>query len=356
MHVGVWTQCTAFYAVSMTCVFTPLRGHMCGCMICWLMWCPVLFSTSIFSLRVCLKNLQKITKLLLELCRFSATARGVIRPAAAIAGSSDEPHRTRSCRESISERNGPFYLHHFAWSKPLFITNAAKAVIKKFWQQHWNNLSKVNKSLEGAEVTLQVFSVNNAARLSFHWYYVYFSHRGGLLHPTFCCCCIYIFLYVLSSFHAGPWITAHFEQIDIECQTFQALEKCIYPATCAPSVEVVVANVTVKGIWQGGSLMEATFDVSGIQIPPCQRILRPDELQLWLEWRSRCWRTAKCLLRYRKWPFCFHRVLPTCVSHCHSPRTAFSSFLVQINLWFNDQQWFTDKPENDSVIISSKNL
>lgn len=72
------------------------------------------FSTSIFSLRVCRKNLQKIAKLLLELWHFPATARGVIRPAAAIAGSSDEPHRTRSFRESISERNGPFYLHHFA--------------------------------------------------------------------------------------------------------------------------------------------------------------------------------------------------------------------------------------------------
>lgn len=69
-----------------------------------------------------------------------------------------------------------------------------------------------------------------------------------LVRPTFCCCCIYIFHYVLSSFHAGPWITAHSEKIDIECQTFQALEKCIYPATCEPSVEVVVANVTVKGI------------------------------------------------------------------------------------------------------------
>lgn len=59
---------------------------------------------------------------------------------------------------------------------------------------------------------------------------------------------VYIFHYVLSSFHAGPWITAHFEKIDIECQTFQVLEKCIYPATCGPSVEVVVANVTVKDI------------------------------------------------------------------------------------------------------------
>lgn len=68
---------------------------------------------------------------------------------------------------------------------------------------------------------------------------------------------VYIFHYVLSSFHAGPWITAHSEKIDIECQTFQALEKRIYPATCEPSVEVVVANVTVKGIWQEGFLMEA---------------------------------------------------------------------------------------------------
>lgn len=61
------------------------------------------FSSSIFSLRVCWKNLQKITKLLLELWRFSATAQGVIRPAVAIAGSSDEARRTRPFRESISE-------------------------------------------------------------------------------------------------------------------------------------------------------------------------------------------------------------------------------------------------------------
>lgn len=53
------------------------------------------FSSSIFSLRVCRKNLQKITKLLLELWRFSATARGVIRPAVAFAGSSDEPGQDR---------------------------------------------------------------------------------------------------------------------------------------------------------------------------------------------------------------------------------------------------------------------
>lgn len=57
------------------------------------------------------------------------------------------------------------------------------------------------------------------------------------------------FYYALPSFHTGPWFTAHFVKIDIECQTPQAPEKsCLYLGTCEPSVEVVVANVSVKGI------------------------------------------------------------------------------------------------------------
>lgn len=95
---------------------------------------------------------------------------------------------------------------------------------------------------------------------------------------------VYIFYYVLPSFHAGPWITAHFEKIDTECQTPQAPEKkCLYLGTCEPSVEVVVANVSVKGILQGVSWKPfktcALFDVPGMQMAPCQRMLRPDELQ-----------------------------------------------------------------------------
>lgn len=78
---------------------------------------------------------------------------------------------------------------------------------------------------------------------------MFFSHAvRGSSTPPVVVVVVYIFHYVLSSFHAEPWIIAHFEKIDIECQTFRVLEKCIYPATCGPSVEVVVANVTVKDI------------------------------------------------------------------------------------------------------------
>lgn len=146
---------------------------------------------------------------------------------------------------------------------------------------------------------LFVFSVNNAAQLPSTeiMIFLFFFLWWGSSAPPFV---VYIFRYVLSSFHAGPWIPAHFEKIDIECQTFQVLEKCIYPATCEPSVEVVVANVTVKGIWQGGSLMEAMSVVPGMQMPPRQRILRPDELQQWLQWRLMWWKTTKHLFHSRK--------------------------------------------------------
>lgn len=116
-------------------------------------------------------------------------------------------------------------------------------------KQHWNNLWKVNESLEPTDVLLPPACAFcrycGPARLSLKLCF-FLTLRGGSSAPPFVV--VYIFYYALSSFHTGPWITAHFEKIDIECQTFQALEKCIYPATCEPRVEVVVANVTVKGI------------------------------------------------------------------------------------------------------------
>lgn len=260
------------------CFFTRLWGHMCGCMICWLMWLSILFPLLYLASVSAGKNLQEITKLLFERWRFSATAQGVIRPAVAIAGSSDEPRGTSPFRDSISEWNGPFYLHHFTWSKPFFLRNAAKARIKNFWQQHCNNHWKIYKSPEGAEVCFL-----SIMKLGF-----FFLAPWGAPPPHLAVVAGYVFHYVLSSFHAGPWITAHFEKIDIECQTFQALEKCII----WPPVSQVWRWLWPMWLWrvsdrEGLSWKPwAFFDVQGIQMPPRHRILRPDEPSPWLEWCS----------------------------------------------------------------------
>lgn len=76
------------------------------------------------------------------------------------------------------------------------------------------------------------------------------SARCSLSPPVLLLVCI------LPSFHAEIWMVAHFLKRDIERQAFQAFAKCIYLATCQPRGEFVVANVTVKGNWQGGSFSE----------------------------------------------------------------------------------------------------
>lgn len=265
-----------------------------------------LFSSSIFSLRVCWKNLQKITKLLLELWRFSATAQGVVRPAVAIAGSSDVPRRTWSFWESISEWNGPFYLHHFAWSKALFVRNAAKHALRMS-----DNTILTSEKLEPircrGDVACRLCFLPMQPHLPSTEITFFFLPLWGACPPhLFLLLCIYFT--VLSSCHARPWITTHFEKIDIECQTFQALEKCIY----LPPVSQVWRRLWPMWLWrvsdrEGLSWKPwALFDVPGMQMLPGQRILRPDQLQPWLEWSIRRSKTAKGLFHYRKWPFCSH--------------------------------------------------
>lgn len=207
-----------------------------------------------------------------------------------------------------------------------------------------------------------MFPVDIAAQLAFHWNCVGFfpSHCAELVRPTLCCCCccIYILLCFTIFSHRALDHCPFWENRYRVPNPSSSWQKCLYLGTCEPSVEVVVANVSVKGIWQGVSWKPfktcASSDVPGMQMASRQRILRPDELQRWLEWCSRCWRTAKPLFHYRKWPFCSHPLFSDpCVSLSFTD--AFTPPLCP-RLSFTDQQAVKDKPENDSVIISFINL
>lgn len=104
---------------------------------------------------------------------------------------------------------------------------------------------------------------------------------------------------------------------------------CIYLATCQPKGReggIVVANVTVKGNWQGGSFNEV-FQACALFCHPLFHCWRATHVngalpqdtvswltlsqltgQKWLEWCSRCWRKEK---KTRVCQTCEHFIIET---------------------------------------------
>lgn len=184
------------------------------------------------------------------------------------------------------------------------------------------------------------------------------SHCAGLVRPSLCCCCCCIYILLCFTIFSRRALD-HCPFLENRYWVPNP-SKCVYLATCEPSAEVVVANVSVKGIWQGVSWKPfktcAVFDVLGMQMAPRQRILRPDKLQRWLEWRSRCWGTAKPLFHYRKWPFCSHPLfsdpcvslsftagclqLHPCAHLSHSLINRLSKISLKMTRWLSDSRIF----------------
>lgn len=147
----------------------------------------------------------------------------------------------------------------------------------------------------------------------------FFTLCEELVHPTFCCCCIYILLcFIIFSRTAldhcpfwenSYWVTnlSSSWKIIIYLPVSQAW-RWLWPMWLWRVSDRVGLS------WDPFKTC-ALFDVPGMQMAPHQRIRCPDELQQWLEWCPWRWRTAKPLFHYRKWPFCSHPMFSDrCVS------------------------------------------
>lgn len=134
-------------------------------------------------------------------------------------GPPEKARRTGSCRKCFRQT----FVYHL-------LETQVEERIKNLWKQHPDTLWKVNESLERIEVMFPAACVACRYRspaclpLKLCWF-LSLALRGALSAPLCVVVVVYIFYYVLPSFHAGPWITAHFEKIDTECQTPQAPEK-----------------------------------------------------------------------------------------------------------------------------------
>lgn len=271
------------------------------------------FCASIFSVRVCWEIFWSSQNDSKSSGRYSV-AQDVFRPAVAVVRPPEKARRTGSCRKCFRQT----FVYHL-------LETQAEERIKNLWKQHPDKLWEVNESLERIEVMFPAACVACRYRspaclpLKLCWF-LSLALRGALSAPL---CVVVVVIYILLCFtifsrraldHCPFWENRYWVP-----NPSSSWKKCLYLGTCEPSVEVVVANVSVKGILQGVSWKPfktcALFDVPGMQMAPCQRMLRPDELQRWLEWCWRCWRTAKPLFHYRKWPFCSHPLFSDpCVS------------------------------------------